>query len=125
MAKKLIVISLAVFYASFNVGVIINYHFCGSEFHHLTLLIQPDNCCGSDCSCCHNSSYELNVKDKYDSQSTIFLVTLQTTLALSPNPDLYISDTFGIEHEIDSVERGPLIQNDKYPVYLRNRVILI
>jgi hypothetical protein len=123
--KRLLNISLAILYLAFNAGALLNFHFCGDSFHHFTVITEPENCCGGDCSCCHNSSYELKVKDKYDSQSTIAFVTPPIGIALSPNFDFYISDTIQVAHKKDAIEPGPLIQGNKNRIHLRNRVILV
>jgi hypothetical protein len=106
--KKMRIILFVILYAVFNAGMAVDFHFCYKSFHHLTVLVQPENCC--DGGCCHNSTYELKIK---------------------PVPaELIIHDCLGFSHWqrlprdpiIPAIDTGLLHKN---PIYLSNRVLLI
>jgi hypothetical protein len=112
---------------TFNVGVLIHFHFCDSTFHHLSIIAEPDDCCeGENNSCCHNSSYDLTVDDDYDTETISKVATEIKFIAHIPiQQDLlqyliaYFSERPSLQHA------GPLIQWVKQPIYLTNRVFLI
>src|SRR5687767_7322251 len=64
--RKVLNISLAILYLAFNAGVLVNLHYCGNSFDHLAIILDPENCCEGDCSCCNNSSVELKTQGEYD-----------------------------------------------------------
>src|SRR5688572_26783975 len=75
--KHLRIISLILFYASFNMGMLVNYHFCCEEFQYLTVYITPGDCCGNDCPGCNNTSYELIIASDYDTQAVFSFTEMQ------------------------------------------------
>jgi hypothetical protein len=116
-------ISIMLFYASFNIGILINYHFCYEEFHHLTVFIEPGNCC-EDCPGCNNSSYALTISDDYDSQVLFSFNKVQVLPIVQQCLGFTILVPLPTVREIITIDPGPL----KFigtPTYLTNRVLLI
>ena len=120
------IISLTFFYMTFNMGVVIHFHFCGNTFHHLSIIAEPHDCCESENnSCCHNSSFDLTLDDDYDSYTISSFPTETKFIShTSVQQDLvrylipYVSEQPSPHHV------GPLIQSAKLPIYLTNRVFL-
>lgn len=106
--------------------MLIHFHFCGSTFHHVSIIAEPDDCCEGENNCCHNSSFDLTLDDDYDS-STIssFITEIKFIPYIHLQQDLlfyqiqYFSEQPSLHHA------GPLIQSPKQPIYLTNRVFLI
>jgi len=111
------------FYASFNIGMLINYHFCNEAFHHLTVFIEPGNCC-EDCPGCNDSSYELTISDDYDDQVLFSFNEIQILPIVQQCLGFTILVPLQSIREIIAIDPGPLkfIVN---PIYLTNRVLLI
>jgi len=121
--KNLRIISFIVFYASFNMGMLINYHFCYKSFDHLTLYVQPENCC--DGNCCSNSTYTLKIGDDYDSLELFSLRLIQTSSVIQQDAGFGLEQFIPIDRVTLSIDTGPLIDLRKRPIYLSDRVFLI
>ncbi len=121
------IISLTLFYMTFNMGVLIHFHFCGNTFHHLSIIAEPDNCCeGGNNTCCHNSSFDLSLDDDYDSDTiSSFAAEIKfiSHILIQQDQLLYLIPHFSEQPYLHHA--GPLIQSAKQPIYLTNRVFLI
>jgi len=124
MMKALWIISFVLLYISFNTGMLIKCHFCYETFDHLTVFIEPGNCCEDNCPGCHNSSYELKISDDYDNQvmfsfDEIYVLSIiQQCLGFSALLPLQMGQ------ETIAIDTGPLITTAN-PIYLTNRALLI
>jgi len=121
--KKILNISLIILYLAFNAGVLVHFHFCGDSFHHFTVVVEPENCC--DPSCCHNSSFELKIKDDQQDLNAFFMSADLAITAIPQSSGFYIQQFFQEEQCTSLIDTGPLIHSGKYPIYLANQVFLI
>ena len=125
MVKKLLFTSFALFYASFNTGMIVHFHFCFETFQHLTVIVQPENCCGGDCPGCHNYAYELKINSDYSIENTVSFSAVQVLSIAHLSFGYSIAQPLPVDQPTVFVDTGPLIHSGKYPIYLANRVFLI
>jgi hypothetical protein len=116
-------ITLIFLYLLFSLGAVVHFHYCGETFDHFTVFVQPENCC--DPSCCHNSSFELKVKDDQEDSNLLFISAAPVLMAIPPSSGFCIEQFFQEEQKISLIDTGPLIHSGKYPIYLANRVFLI
>ena len=121
--KKLRVISFAIFYAAFNVGVFVNFHFCYETLHYLTVLVQPENCCHG--GCCHNATFEMSVNDDYDDSNFQSLNPIPAAFIIHQSLGVNLLQLFPVDPIIQAIDTGPVIGQPKNPLYLSNRVLLI
>lgn len=110
-------------YTFFNVGVIINAHFCGENFDHLTVFTEPSSCC--DSSCCHNSSFELQIQNEYDALESISLGYVPFVFFIQEFTDLSSEQLFPADPIAPPLETRLFAHSGKQPIYLINRVFII
>lgn len=123
--KKTIAILLLTFYVSFNTGLIVHLHFCSETFQQLTLLNEPENCCGNDCSCCHNSTYELTASDDYDTERLLTSLVIKFSDVVQESLGFSLALRHLPYQNVKAVDSGPLIHSGKVPIYLADQVFLI
>jgi hypothetical protein len=110
------------FYTSFNVGTIINAHFCGENFDHLAVFAEVSNCC--DSSCCHNSSFELQIQNDYDAPQSVS-IGIPFVFFIQECSGFGTEQLFQADPILPHIETGLLTHSGKQPIYLTNRVFLI
>jgi len=124
--KDALKISFAILYLTFNTGMTVNFHYCGSYFNHFTIITDPENCCEGDCSCCHNSSLELKITSEYDAiqydQNTV--ISLIGDLPTHEIAYSYLSSEHQPEQDL-FYPSGTLILVLKQPRYLLHQVFII
>ena len=123
--KKTIAILLLTFYVSFNTGLIVHLHFCSEVFQQLTVLNEPENCCGDDCSCCHNSTYELTANDDYDNERSFTFPGIIVSDVVQESLGFSLVLAHPPSQTVRAIDSGPLIHSSKLPIYLTNQVFLI
>lgn len=127
--KKIVTISLAVFYLFVASGVFLNLHFCGDHVKKFALYTVNDEegCCGSEeeegGGCCKNESSFFKVKDDHHSFGTVKLTQNQIQCVEVIQPELQISlgPDYSLFKETDY--DPPVLYDD--PLYLKHKVLLI
>ena len=122
--KKTIAILLLTFYVSFNTGLIVHLHFCSEVFQQLTVLNEPKNCCGNDCSCCHNSTYELTASDDYDTERLLTSLGIKFSDVVQESLGFSLTLPHLPYQTVKAIDSGPL-HSGKAPIYLVDQVFLI
>jgi hypothetical protein len=123
---KALKISLAIIYLTFNAGVLVNLHYCGNSFDHFTIIIDPENCCEGDCSCCNNSSTELKMPSEYDVVHFAQDITINLLAYLPVSTFDNFMLVFDSQTLLDKFHpSGPLIPIYKQPRYLIHEVFII
>ena len=123
--KKIIAILLLTFYISFNAGLIVHLHYCSEVFQQLTVLVEPENCCGNDCSCCQNSTYELTASEDYDNERSSTFIGTKFSDVVQENLGFSVTFSHLPYQTVKAVDSGPLIHSSKLPIYLANEAFLI
>lgn len=111
------------FYTFFNVGTIINAHYCGENFDHLTAFAKVSDCC--DSSCCHNSAFELQIQNDYDAPESISPGGAPFVFVIHECSGFSAQQLFDADSATPPIETEPLIHSGKHPIYLANRAFLI
>ena len=122
--KKIMMIPFALFYVSFNIGMVVNYHFCYNAFRGLTLIVSPGTCCDSDCAGCHNSSYELTISGDYDYPAVKTFIIAQPVSTVQ-HPDVAGTLLFHKGQGQYPRDTGPWIQSGGRSIYLAIRTLRI
>jgi hypothetical protein len=123
--KKVVAILLLTFYSSFNAGLMIHLHFCSEVFQHLTVFVEPENCCDNDCSCCHNSSYELTANDDYDNERLFTFLKIKSSDVIQESLGFCLPLTHRLHQTVKAIDSDPLIHSHKLPIYLATEAFLI
>jgi hypothetical protein len=123
--KKIIAILLLTFYICFNAGLIVHLHYCSEVFQQLTVLVEAENCCGNDCSCCQNSTYELTASEDYDNERSYTFMGAKFSDVVQENSGFSLTVSPVLYQTVRAVNSGPLIHSSKLPIYLANEAFLI
>jgi len=130
--KRMISIMLLVFYSVFNIGLVMNTHYCGKKIASISLLSIEKKSCHS-CeknqkknNCCKDTQTHLSVNDQLGSQSNIHLLDFAAFVSVIPvmhyviNAPIYaVLNTYKGQFYV--FETGP----PKTPVYIQIRSLLI
>lgn len=111
------------FYTFFNVGTIINAHYCGENFDHLTAFAKASDCC--DSSCCHNSAFELQIQNDYDVPESISPGGAPFVFVIPKCSGFSTQQLFQTDPIVPLIETGLFTHSGKHPIYLANRAFLI
>ena len=122
--NRTLTISLTILYLSFNAGVLVNFHFCGTAFHHIALITNPNSCCDEESLCCHNKAYRLKISGEYDSVVGLQLAG-QVHSGIIPCVAQDADPSLSLHHWQMRNPSGPLILLRKHPYYITNRALII
>ena len=126
--KKLLTISLAVFYLFIASGVYVNMHYCGGKLKKIAFysVNDEDGCCGSEeksDGCCKDKSSFIKVKDDHHSFGAVKVASnfLKYSEVIQPELKISLSPEFTNQRNTD---HDPPVYYDN-PLYLKLKVLLI
>ena len=132
--KRVICILLLAFYTTFNIGLVMNTHYCGGKISSVSLFSpQTSTSCGlcgkkpMPKGCCQDKQTQISIDDEQMSSHTNFDFSNFSSILLALLPSYYTIDTpdYAISnqhnHQFYVFETGP----PKTPLYIRIHSLLI
>jgi hypothetical protein len=123
---------LLVFYSAFNIGLVMNTHYCGGKIASISLLsIQKKSCYSCEkkqksSNCCKDTQTHLSINDQLGSQSNILLPDFISFITIIPNSYYFVqAPVYAVLNKYKGqfyvFETGP----PKTPVYIQIHSLLI
>lgn len=123
--KKIVTVSLVVFYLVITSGMFLNLHFCGDHVKKIVFYIVNDEegCCGSEeqgDGCCKNESSFFKVKDNHHSFCAVKLTQnkIQCIEVIQPELQITFESYYSLfketNHDSPSYTTTPSTLNIRY-----------
>lgn len=124
--KKLLSIGLLVLYLPFSIGALISFRYCQGSLDKIAILKTVNNCCPSDVlekSCCKHTFTLAKINAVYDSHSSAITVPYESTGVAQHLAWRAVNEN----GKPKKAFAYPLLisTNEKSPIYLINRVLII